>query len=253
MEIEQDYVCRSQAALLLTYFTASTVKMRVNSLWLTHAINFARLAEADRFHDFGNDVKRYTTLKRLWWGCILRDRILPLGMRRPIQIKDNIPIIGNDKFLSEDDFADELGRSRIHDVAAQKAVFRVIHYTCRLADTLTPAMTTLYAAEKPRDRTKSSPNTLREFLIDVKQHLQQLHAWHDGAVRAFPPPMALDDEPDAVIIYGNLLFIYYEYVSLLSCSATANDRQCRDTSAMPPCISTVGDTAIENLAESCCF
>lgn len=211
MEMEQDPMCMSQAALLLTYYAASSNKLRVNSLWLTHAIRFAQIAGADRFHEVANtDVKRYTALKRLWWGCLSRDRILPLGMRRPIQIKETVPIAGDDKYLSEADFADELGHSRVHDAAAQTRIFHVINLACRLADALTPAMTTLFTAEKPKDRTMSTSANIRTLLADVMNHIEQLHAWHDVAVGIFPPPVALDDEPNAVTIYANLLFLYYE-------------------------------------------
>ena len=133
-------------------------------------------------------------------------------MRRPIQIKETIPILGDEKFLSEADFADELGHSRIHDAAAQTRIFHVINLACRLADALTPAMITLFTAEKPKDRATSTPANLRSLLADVKNHIEQLHTWHDYAVQIFPPPVALDDEPDAVTIYANLSFLYYEYV-----------------------------------------
>lgn len=201
----------AQSALLLTYHATSYNKLRTNSLWLTHAIRFAQIARADRFYEVEeDDPKRRTALKRLWWGCITRDRILPLGLRRPIQIKDTVPISDDTRFLNEDDFKDEIGASRIHEAAVQRELFGVMNLTCRFAEAVTPAMIMMYTAEKPRERTLSTSSTLQKLLTNVKDHIDQLHVWHENAIRLFPPPVSLGDEPDTLVIYANMLFIYYE-------------------------------------------
>lgn len=216
MEVESDPVCMSQSALLLTYYVSSSVKFRVNTLWLTHAIRFAQVAGADRFYELkGVEPKQLRMLKRLWWGCIVRDRIMPLGLRRPIQIRESIPVRGDQRFLSEVDFQDEMGMSRVHDPAAQARIFQIVNLMCKFSESLTPAMITLYAAEKPRDRAVSTPDTLQSCLTDVKTHIEQLYLWHESAVRVFPPPVSLDDESAAVTIYANLLWMYYEYVPVV--------------------------------------
>lgn len=211
MEAEKDPVCMAQSALLLTYHATSYNKLRVNSLWLGHAIRFAQVARADRFYEADQvNPKRRTALKRLWWGCITRDRILPLGLRRPIQIRETPPTDDDNRFLSEDDFEDEIGASTIHGPSVQRKLFGVMNLTCRFAEAVTPAMITMYTAEKPRERTISTSSSLKEMLSNIRNHIEELHVWHENAIRLFPPPVALDDEPDTVVIYANMLFIYYE-------------------------------------------
>lgn len=144
MDIESDPIRIAQSALLLTYYATSSNRFRVNSQWLSTAIRFAHISHADRFYDVGpNDPKKRKALKRLWWGCVCRDRVLPLGLRRPIQIQDCVAMSFEDRFLQESDFDDELGMSRVHDEEAQRANFRVINLTCKLAEALTPALVTL--------------------------------------------------------------------------------------------------------------
>ena len=50
---------------------------------------------------YNMDVQNQRLRKRVWWSCIMRDRLLALGMRRPSRIKDgdyNVPMLAIDDF-----------------------------------------------------------------------------------------------------------------------------------------------------------
>ena len=85
-EAERDPQVIAQGALLLAYYSTNSER-HLNTFWLSIAIQSAK---ADGAHRYAEDetLTRYETQmkKRLWWCCVLRDRILPLGVLRPLQI-----------------------------------------------------------------------------------------------------------------------------------------------------------------------
>lgn len=72
---------------MLTYY-APTTNDRTSTYWLSTAINYARNAGADQYRTT-NDIlhENKGALKRLWWCCIIRAKILALGLRRPPHIR----------------------------------------------------------------------------------------------------------------------------------------------------------------------
>lgn len=171
-----------------------------------NAIRFARLAKAEAFEK-EEDPRKSIILKRIWWCVLLRDRILSLGLRRPLQVRQDIP----SKVLTADDFQYELGKSAVHDSETQKKVFMVISFACRLALTVTPALELLYSTESIEER---SMNQAAASLLETAQDLQhctkKVQDWHDRCSSAFPFPISLDDTPDAVCIFANMLFLYHD-------------------------------------------
>lgn len=201
----------AQSCLLLTYFASDTSSSQTNTWWLSNAIFYARRAHSDRFYEIRRDqAPRRTALKRLWWGCVVRDRVLPLGMHRPIQIRDDLAIADNSRFLTEADFEDEIGASRVHSPDTQRHILHIINLMCRLCEALTPVLRTVLPPAKCRDRAVTTPETFQPLMRDIKAHFERLHGWYESATLSFPSPVSLGDEHDTVVICANLMFIYYE-------------------------------------------
>ncbi|KAI0136168.1 hypothetical protein BJ170DRAFT_677048 [Xylariales sp. AK1849] len=72
-----DDVASAQGALMLTYHVPD-INDRTGALWLDTAIHFARSAQADHYSELEESFPEKATLKRLWWCCVLRDRIMAL-------------------------------------------------------------------------------------------------------------------------------------------------------------------------------
>lgn len=196
----------SQGALLLSYHVRNMDRLRKNSQWLTNAVLYARVAYRDRASlQIEDNEKKERTLKRLWWCAILRDRIMPLGLRRPVQIPE---FESRCPMLTERDFDDELGRSKVHDISTQTSIFHMVCTLCSLADVLTPALIMMFGAEKPQDRSIESPEELAKALKEIEAILRRLHTWQEDAKERFPSPIGLGDTHNTVTVFANLMFIY---------------------------------------------
>ncbi|KAL4865723.1 hypothetical protein BDV12DRAFT_199908 [Aspergillus spectabilis] len=84
-EIEKDSFHTAQAALLLTYHFASSDTLG-NTAWLSTAVHHARRTSSQRQGFFPNQANDPSDLKRLWWCCVLRDRVLAVAHRQPLEI-----------------------------------------------------------------------------------------------------------------------------------------------------------------------
>lgn len=110
---------------------------RVNSFWLGTAIHLAKDVDAHRYHAKTSlSPERQNLLKRLWWCCILRDRILPLGVRRPLQIQPQ-DFDFTSSPLTKGDFANEVDRSKVYDAATKDSLVELLITLCDLAVSLT--------------------------------------------------------------------------------------------------------------------
>lgn len=140
----------------MSYQTPNDNKFRINSLWLSHAIRFARIAKADTYHRFREDEPaRSKALKRLWWGCLFRDRVISVGVRRSLQVdfdpswesSDHTARLQEQHLLQADDFSTELGQSPVHGLETQLRIIEMINCTCRLVYCLSKPLKVLYSYE----------------------------------------------------------------------------------------------------------
>ncbi|WPG99844.1 Cutinase transcription factor 1 beta [Acrodontium crateriforme] len=207
--VERDPICNAQACLLLTYWAPNHNNSRINSFWLMNAIRFARLAKADTFTRI-QDPQKATMSKRLWWCVLLRDRILSLGLRRPLQIPSEQDLPSENGVLTADDFKSEVGQSFVHKADVQMQIFNMISTACRLILALSPILRILYTVENLEDRTNQAGESLYQISEDIQHSLRRLRMWHEETIRIFPSPISLGDTPETISIFANMLFLYYD-------------------------------------------
>lgn len=82
-------------------------------------------------------------LRRLWWSCILRDRIIAVGARRPLQIACPLGDFLKDP-LQKEDFADEITASEVFDLSTKKVACNLTIVYGRLAVCLTNVVAIIY-------------------------------------------------------------------------------------------------------------
>ncbi|OGM39645.1 hypothetical protein ABOM_011462 [Aspergillus bombycis] len=141
MNVDDDPVVMSQTALLLSYYNTHR-DTKSNSTWLGIAIRHAQAGNADQYDilSFSDDRER---LKRLWWSCILRDRMISLGTRRPLQILD--PRLPSQKdFLFFDDLKEEPSGSEVYNSNTKMAINSLISWQCEFAVVVTDILAMLY-------------------------------------------------------------------------------------------------------------
>src|SRR5688572_14182808 len=104
-----------------------STRKKVDTSWLTSAIENARLADAHQYPAASKSVDsaQKCLIKRVWWCCIIRDRSLSLLMRHPILItKDDFDFTADR--LQVQDFEDEFERSKVYDTTTKEKLARIL-------------------------------------------------------------------------------------------------------------------------------
>ncbi|KAK7429093.1 hypothetical protein QQZ08_004308 [Neonectria magnoliae] len=168
--LHKDDISNAQGALMLTYYSPTTTDT-VNTHWLISAIHFARSARADEYHIASFCAQERQILKRLWWCCIVRDRVMSLSFRRPLNIRpDDFDF--TQPGLEENDFLNEFRGPNVYEISTKKLLVRIIASLCELAVVLNGVLTILYPMGK------SSALVPKRSEQDVKSHLELLNMWH---------------------------------------------------------------------------
>lgn len=111
--------------------------------------------------------------------------------------------------LSAEDFQSEIGNSPVHDADTQLRIFEMVATTCRLMQCISQTCRILYAHERLDDRLEFASRDLPAVVTNIQQSLDSLRLWHDQAIRTFPFPISLDDAPEAICVYANMMFSYH--------------------------------------------
>ncbi|KAH7142207.1 fungal-specific transcription factor domain-containing protein [Dactylonectria macrodidyma] len=78
-----------QAVLLMTYWYDSPADDKDTWYWMGIALSLAQVLGYNREPDpTRTSVKNRQLRRRIWWSCVMRDRLLALGIRRPSRIRD---------------------------------------------------------------------------------------------------------------------------------------------------------------------
>ncbi|RMZ82000.1 hypothetical protein DV737_g2311, partial [Chaetothyriales sp. CBS 132003] len=101
-DYEVDRVTVVQAVLLMTYWYEAPDDPKDIWHWLGIAISLASTIGINNDVSCSSlDLKTQKLWKRIWWCCYLRDRLISLGMRRPLRIRGRDFNVG---MLELDDF-----------------------------------------------------------------------------------------------------------------------------------------------------
>jgi hypothetical protein len=210
MDVERDPIATSQGTLLMTYNSSMRSNKNINTFWLEVAIHFAREADAQRYYLLPNiTTERRNVLKRLWWCCILRDRILPLGVRRPLKISGEEFNFNEATPLSAEDFEDEIECSEVYDSSSKRSLIQLLLILYDLAVCLTDVIMVVYPSSGLPDLTLWSDHKADQCLYRIESCISGLNRWFEKATISFPTPAGIGDIHSSLILYTNLMYMYY--------------------------------------------
>ncbi|KAK2809859.1 hypothetical protein FQN50_003500 [Emmonsiellopsis sp. PD_5] len=218
LKAERDVLAKAQGAVLLTY-QSSSIELHSGSVWLTIAIQNAMIYGAhsyNRDNETNNKPNIRNTKKRLWWSILLRDRILPLGMRRHLQITPQNFNLSLDCF-TEDDFEDEIHHSQVYNPETKRLLARVLYIQCKLAIVLTGVIMLVYSPNgfgQPIFMNEDAFLKTVSELEDVRANLAQ---WSNDAKAILGPILHSDKVHESVALYSGLTFLYYHAARLALC------------------------------------
>lgn len=189
---------------LLTYQSTGSDSLS-NTTWLGLAIQQARLVNAHLYHRCPAEARyKRSDLKRLWWSLVIRDRILSLGMRRPIQILPaHFDAFSRDPLLV-DDLSDEIETSRVYDSETKRILCKIMTSLCQLVAPLTNISMTLY----PLDPFPDCQGAQSAEIASIDDIQSRLHYWE--ATQMLRPCAQDSDNHQSVAFFKQLTALYYE-------------------------------------------
>lgn len=174
-EVEKNTLARAQTSLLLSL--QSTIEdQTLNSAWLTRAIEYARLANAHTYYRDALQTKPYLEKKKLWWCCILRDRMITIGVRRNIQVTHE-DFDFDQAGLEEVDFVDEKNNSQVYSPETKAILAQIIAAQCELAVSQTPTMMAAYQFEHNDQSESPIFAKLLTALTGIERARTELAVW----------------------------------------------------------------------------
>ncbi|KAI3578634.1 hypothetical protein IWW34DRAFT_695798 [Fusarium oxysporum f. sp. albedinis] len=252
---ERNLVSSAQGALLLSYNGTMKDQKRTNSIWLSTAIHLAQAAGADQFHTSLNpSLTTVNELKRLWWCCIVRDRILPLGMRRQLHIT-SLDVAHGSYLPTEKDFSREIDGSRVYAPQTKRTLVQLFITLCELTVPLTDVIKIVYPTGRLTDIHSPVVHDAQQGRDSLQSCEAGLEAWFERATIQFPTPAGIITREESLVLYTNLLYIYYHAACFALYQHKAfiiSQEQAKVTSELQWTKSKIEDAALgitENLKE----
>ncbi|KAL3456989.1 fungal-specific transcription factor domain-containing protein [Aspergillus heterothallicus] len=208
--LETDSLTISRAALLLTFY-CSDFDVHTNSEWLRISINEARTVRARiiKAKELTSDIER-TEFKRLWWCCLIRDRSLALGMRRPLEITttDAFPDL-----LTSDEMSDEIFGSVVYTYEVKSALFELLTSLCQFITAVTELATVAFPPTQDMAFCVMDPRKQLEKLETAKSALLLWEldwiGYMEGKNATLHPSISL---------FSSFLSIYYQSARVALCN-----------------------------------
>ncbi|KAF4984938.1 hypothetical protein FDECE_16967 [Fusarium decemcellulare] len=204
---------KAQAALLLShsYCTLSpTSPSDLATLWLSRAIHHAESSGAQHYDDPSPaTAKQQNTLKRLWWCCIIRDRIMPLASRRGIRITRTKFDFETKPPLGKNDLFNEIDHSNVYDRDIKLALIDLLQDLVEFCIVLTDVLETSYS--NPMEAVVSIPSIERHehFIQDYRRRLKRIRRSALGGPFGY-----MSRSPhSSIALFANLSIMYTWFVS----------------------------------------
>ncbi|KAK2923095.1 hypothetical protein FoTM2_017337 [Fusarium oxysporum f. sp. vasinfectum] len=231
-EIESGHLPLAQGALLLMNWvpnvpvnTSPNPWKTWHSLALRHAENISahRYATVSDVSSLASPAqKRYfRSVRRLWWCCIIMDRLSPLCTRFRPQITPDSFALDTYVPLGFNDFQTEIHRSRVFAPAIKRRHIDLFAKFLELILVLTDVLSIAFPFES---KVEISPESALGSDAQVQKCRRSLAAWYESATVDFPlfdgqeRDRRIDkrDLVNSVILYTNLMYIYYQIFNRLS-------------------------------------
>lgn len=200
----------AQGALLLSYHSTESER-HLNTFWLGIALRSAREAGAHRYdQDEILTLNEMKTKKKLWWCCLLRDNILALGVRRPLQIRPE-HIDTHAVRSTTNELYEQLGNSEIYDSQTQCLLAKLWAAQCKLVIELIDIMTLLYPSNDLVPVKSANKTDFHTVFHVCSFYKSKLRDWFEEA-QSWVTELPKDTHP-SVMLFTSLMNIYYQWVS----------------------------------------
>ncbi|KAF5667234.1 cutinase transcription factor 1 beta [Fusarium heterosporum] len=202
--VEDDAFTKAQAALLLT-FQFSAVEPHAGSTWLAIGIQNAIVAQAHTFQAISTNTARKRSIKRLWWSLFWRDRIVTLGLRKPLQITPS-SFDASLEPITVEDLADEMDHSVVYNLITKRQLADILKVQCRLAVLLTDILSICYGPSA--FDLASSIDSFEKTVSKIKRCRKKMHLWKEEADKVLNPFLYGTDAHRSTTLISSVIYIY---------------------------------------------
>lgn len=193
-DYETDRVTVVQAVLIMTYWYESPDDPKDVWHWLGVAISLARTIGLNvNTTSSPLSPQKQKLWKRIWWSCYMRDRLISIGMRRPIRIREDdydVPILEVSDFETEALPADLArmvgGSSAIRDPSKRELLARMCIQMIKICQCITHVLEVQYSMLGHRLGATSEttmrlvPKRSAAERIAVMQCDRELETWYNN-------------------------------------------------------------------------
>jgi hypothetical protein len=202
-----DQVSMAQGTLLLSLWCPSDNDQHINTWWLSSAIQHARTAHAHSYwtqNHLSHD--RQLELKRLWWTCIIRDRVLGLGLRQPILITPEGFDFETDKLTVKDLKVEEEGPS-VYATDLKRVLLLV---TVSLSDLCIILTDVLMLVSRQDGSAYIASQQRGDPFREAERLRESLWSWH--RLLSYHMTLVSSDlrSNSSVVVFSNLLQMYFQ-------------------------------------------
>lgn len=192
-------------------------------MWLGIAIHYARDAGAHRYYSLSDSIHNMTqkqantinVLKRLWWCCVIRDRLMPLTSRRTIKITPSNFNFSHNPLLVGEDLLAEVDKSRVYDPSTKRYLAEVMAKLVELCVILTEVLTLTFPMYDDPPRAPAHAVTEDSRTGDCRLALRRwygtvmrLHSVHGGDLVSDSDTAR--SPKSSIVLFTNLLEMYYQ-------------------------------------------
>ncbi|KAH6712491.1 fungal-specific transcription factor domain-containing protein [Leptodontidium sp. MPI-SDFR-AT-0119] len=215
-DMEERKLCRVQASLLLSYW-APALKVnpsRGNIYWLSGAIAIAKELGLHRDGSISrNDTSDGKLLRRVWWGCFIRDIFLAITYRRPTIIRLNDHDV---RPLTWEDVMDASEESKKFNLTSERQLAKMFAHLTQIAPLACRVLEVRFSLAT-RIPTNQSPSSALDSLLDVERTYTELVIWNKSFLAAGDFTFVDSEETifKALMLHRNLILVLYNSIVIV--------------------------------------
>ncbi|KAH8817384.1 fungal-specific transcription factor domain-containing protein [Xylogone sp. PMI_703] len=158
-DYEPDNIISVQALLLISHYYSSMIEQKHTWHWVHQAIS---LAQASGLHRNPGDIPQRRIWARIWWACLVRDRMVSLGTGRPMHVNSldcDVPMLSLEDLREDEDTPEEI---------AVKEMFVEFVKLCQYIEgVLSLRYSPAAAARATQDQVKVCDDALKSWLSNL--------------------------------------------------------------------------------------
>lgn len=210
------------ALLMMGWVPPSDMALNPYKTWLSIAIQHAKSINADHYArtletstlSSMSQKNHHNALRRLWWCCVILDRISPLCSRFNLQITLDRFDFKNAIPLGMTDMETEIFRSSVSTAATKRRQILLFSRFLELIVLLTGVLAPIFPFDDPIE---SKWTNSYDDDLDLERSDVAMKDWYARTIIEFPPCRDefgehIDREQGmdrSILIHTNLMYIYY--------------------------------------------